>query len=137
MVNLNTTASTAGTLYGNGSMGTVTTAAANGAKGGDQSWRDGAGTFGTLTMAGATIGAGTDLQFDLATPGSSDQIAVGNLSFTGGATVSPSGTPVAGDYTVIQSTGAISGSALTLNTANDTRLTFAFAPTSLESGHQR
>ena len=68
------------------------------------------------------------------TPGASDQIAVGNLTFSGGATVSPSGTPVAGDYIVVQSSGAITGSALTLNSANDTRLTFAFAPTSWNPG---
>ena len=134
-VNLNTTSTASGTLYGTGSMGTVTTLAANGAqKVVINPGATGAGTFGTLTMAGATIGAGTDLQFDLLTPGASDQIAVGNLTFSGGATVSPSGTPVAGDYIVVQSSGAITGSALTLNSANDTRLTFAFAPTSWNPG---
>ena len=89
----------------------------------------GAGTFGTLTMSSLSVGAGTDLQFDLqnAATGSSDQIAPATTAFTGAATISPSGTPVAGDYTVIQSSGPITGSQLSLNTANDTRLTFAFA----------
>ena len=87
-------------------------------------------------MTSAAIGAGTDLQFDLqnASAGASDQLAVGSLSLGGPVTVSPSGTPVAGDYTVVQSTGPITGSQLSLNTANDTRLTFAFAPTSWNPG---
>ena len=55
-----------GLLYGTGSMGTVTIAAATGAqKAIVNPGATGAGSVGTLTMASATIGAGTDLQFDL------------------------------------------------------------------------
>ena len=140
VVNINTSATASGGLYGNGSMGNVTAAAATGLQ------RviinpgvTGAGTFGTLTMGSVTLGAGTDLQFDLqnASVGASDQLSVSSLSLGGTVTVSPSGTPVAGDYTVVQSTGPITGSQLSLNTANDTRLTFAFAPTSWNPGIER
>ena len=134
-VNLNTSATTSGTLYGTGQHGNCYDGGGDGsAKGGHQSRCNGSRFVRHVDDGRRHDRRGHRLAIRFATPGTSDQIVVGSLNFSGGATVSPSGTPVAGDYIVVQSSGTITGSALTLNTANDTRLTFGFAPTSWNPG---
>jgi fibronectin-binding autotransporter adhesin len=135
---VNTSATAAGALYGTGSVGNVTLAAANGPNNAIiNPGATGAASFGTLTTGSLKVGAGSDLQFDLqsAALGTSDSInATGTTTFNGSSTISPSGVPAAGDYIVLQSGGPITGNALALNSANDTRLTFAFAPSSWNPG---
>lgn len=126
-VNVNTSATSAGALFGTGSVGNVTLAAANGAnKAVINPGSGGSGTVGTLTVNSLTAGTGSDFQFDLASSSSYDQLHVNNaLTLNGVATISPISATQAGTYTII-SAGSISGTALTLNTASDTRLTYSF-----------
>ena len=102
-------------------------------------------------MTGLTLGAGSNLQFDLNKPVASggvagtdfDQIIVtGAVAFNGATTVTPSSL-VAGDYVVIDATGgSISGTAApTVTSTGDTRLTYAtgtgsWNPVSNPSGTQ-
>ena len=89
-VNLNTSVSSAGALYGGttgtpGSVGNVILAGSTGTnKAVINPGITGAGTIGTLNMTGLTVGAGSDLQFDLGGTGNSDRINVsGTATFSG------------------------------------------------------
>ncbi len=134
VVNVNTSATSSGALAGasSSSLGTVTLAAATGAhKAFINPGPGGPGSVGTITMQRLTVGAGSDLQFDLVTPGSSDGIQVnGPAAFNGAFTITPSGVPTAGTYTLINASGGFSGTAPTLVSGGDTRLVFNLDPNS-------
>ena len=129
-VNVNTSATSAGALYGTGTVGSVVTAAATGSNVAViNPGATGAGSYGTLTVSGAsglTVGTGSNLQFDLASGANVDKIQVnGNVSFGGASTITPSST-TAGDYVVVNATGTIAGSvAPSIVSAGDTRLTYS------------
>jgi autotransporter-associated beta strand protein len=124
---VNTSATSGGALYGTGSVGNVTLALANGSsKAVINPGATGAGSTGPLAVATLTANAGADLQFDLATPATSDVLNVtAALTLNGAVTISPSGSGASGVYTVINA-GSISGTALTLNAPTSTRSTFTF-----------
>jgi autotransporter-associated beta strand protein len=126
-VNLQTSATGAGTLYGVTSVGAVVVDAATGAnKAVINPGNTGPGSAGTITMASLSVGAGTKLQFDAFTAVNADQIHVtGALTFGGATTITPtfavSGVPI----TVIQADGGITGPLPTLGTDSDSRLTYS------------
>jgi fibronectin-binding autotransporter adhesin len=129
---INTSANSAGALFGGsganaGSVGNVTLAPATGPnKAVINPGITGAGSNGILNVASLTVGAGSNLQFDLGntTPGNFDQIvSAGPVTFNGASTITPSSL-AAGSYTIM--TGTFSGTAPTLVSGGDTRLTYAF-----------
>jgi len=129
-VNVNTSASVAGTLAGTGSVGSVTLAAATGSrKAAINPGATGGGSVGSLSMSRLTVGAGSDLQFDLVSPGRirSDHVS-GAASMGGAFTITPSGVPTAGTYTLINATSFTGSSAPTLVSGGDTRLVFSLSP---------
>ncbi|MEX2141337.1 MAG: autotransporter-associated beta strand repeat-containing protein [Pirellulales bacterium] len=111
VINVNASATGAGTLSGTGTVGDVTVAANSGANRARLSpGATGAlGAVGTLTMNSLTVNGG-DLQFDLVTPAASDRINVGGAPgtarFTAATTISPSG-GTAGSYTILTATSPI------------------------------
>ncbi len=130
-VSVNTSATAAGSLYGNStnSVGNVVTQAVNGSHSATISpGLTGIGSVGTLTMDSLSAGGGTTLQFDLGTDQSTtDLIQVnGSTTFSGAATVVNVSGVTNGTFTVVNSNGGFSGTALTLTTPGDTRLTYNF-----------
>jgi fibronectin-binding autotransporter adhesin len=129
---VNTSATSAGSLYGTGQVGTVTLAANNGSNIATiNPGASGAGSTGTLTVAGLTADGG-NLAFDLTSPGNSDVLTVqGTLSLVNTLDISPTGGGVTGTYTVVNA-GLITGGAglLDLIAPTGTRDKVAFDPSS-------
>jgi autotransporter-associated beta strand protein len=130
-VNVNTSASTHGALFGTGSVGNVTLAASTGSNNAViNPGAAGVGSVGKLTAASVTVNTGGDLQFDTVTPGASDSLSVtGALSFAGASTISPGGGGATGTYTLITA-GSITGTEPTLISPSNTRSVFSYDPTS-------
>ncbi len=136
-----TSASTAGSLFGGsgttaGVVGNVALLPATGSNHAVVNpGATGAGSTGILNMTSLTVGAGSNLQFDLGSPttpgGTFDQVVVsGTVTFNGASIVTPSGL-VAGNYVVIDAsaTGSITGTnAPSVVSAGDTRLSYASGP---------
>jgi autotransporter-associated beta strand protein len=130
VVNVNSSATAAGTLSGTGAVGLVTLAANTGSQ--IATIAPGAtgafGTVGTLTMASLTVNGG-NLQFDLVNPGpsASDFIDVtGAASFNAASTISPGPLGAAGTYTLLTAAGGLTLTVPpTINAPANTRSTFA------------
>src|SRR5262249_38283478 len=130
VVNINTSATSSGTLAGTGSVGAVTLAGINGThKAVINPGATGAASVGTLTVASLTVNTGADLQFDFSGATSDVITDQGTLTLSGLATITPFGSAVANSYTVLTAT-SITGPVPTLVNSGETRLTFAYDPTS-------
>jgi autotransporter-associated beta strand protein len=100
-------------LAGTGSVGTVTVSSGGALRAGSV----GTGSIGTLTLSGPLTMASGTVGVDFG-GGLSDLVQVNAAAtFTGTNTLTPSGTPTAGTYTVVNSTSPISGAG-----------TFSFTP---------
>jgi autotransporter-associated beta strand protein len=110
---VNTSATSAGTLAGTGSVGNVTLAADNGSNRAHVTpgATSAAGSIGTLTMNSVNVSGG-NFTFDLgAGSNTSDSIVVtGAANFSGPSTITPIGVAGAGSYTLL------TASSLTLTT---------------------
>ena len=130
-VQVNTSANSAGSLFGTGSVGNVILAAATGSnKAVINPGATGLGSVGHLTLSSLTVNTGDDLQFDTVAPGASDSLSInGALAFNGSSTISPSGGGSTGSYTLITA-GSITGTEPTLNSPTNTRSVFSYDPSS-------
>ncbi|HZZ27613.1 MAG TPA: autotransporter-associated beta strand repeat-containing protein [Pirellulales bacterium] len=127
VVNVNTSATSAGTLAGTGTVGAVTLFTNTGSnKAVINPGASGAATIGTLTVSSLTVNSGAALQFDFS-GASSDVLTVqGAVAFNGASTITPAGAANVGTYTVLTSSSPITGTVPTLVNAGDTRTTFSY-----------
>ena len=123
-VNVNTSASGAGTLGGTGSLGGVTLAAATGANVGRiaPGATTALGDIGTLTLGSLAVNGGN---FAIDFAGTNDLVSVvGAANFAAASTISPGGNPTAGTYTILTAGTLTLTVPPTIITPSGTRKTF-------------
>ncbi|MGN6368647.1 MAG: autotransporter-associated beta strand repeat-containing protein [Phycisphaerae bacterium] len=120
-----TSNTTAGTLSGTGTVGNVVMNASNGTNVAAISPGATAGSLGTLTVSSLTVNGGR-LDLDLSGGGASDQIvSSGPVTFNAASLLNPSAGAPAGSYTVLTAPSLTYTVAPTLNSPQNTRLTFS------------